>query len=51
MKPKVLVITPVQHIAGVQDILESFSEVTFLEDPSLDEVIEIIEAYDSHGIT
>jgi len=47
MKPKVLVITPVQHINGVKEILESFAEVTFLEDPSLEEVVEIIGSYDS----
>ena len=47
MKPKVLVITPVKHINGVREVLESFAEVTYLEDPSLQEVIEIIEPYDS----
>ena len=47
MRPKVLVITPVQHINGVKEILESFAEVTFLDDPSLEEVIEIIGSYDS----
>jgi|TARA_B110000196_G_C21043904_1_gene613869 phosphoglycerate dehydrogenase-like enzyme len=47
MRPKILVITPVQHINGVKETLESFAEVTYLEDPSLQEVIEIIEPYDS----
>ncbi len=47
MRPKILVITPVQHINGIKETLESFAEVTYLEDPSLQEVIEIIEPYDS----
>tara|TARA_X000001036_G_C20601376_1_gene775061 strand:+ start:363 stop:1334 length:972 start_codon:yes stop_codon:yes gene_type:complete len=47
MKPKVLVITPVKHINGVREVLESFAEVTFLEDPLLEEVVEIIGSYDS----
>ena len=47
MRPKILVITPVQHINGVKETLESFAEVTYLEDPSLQAVIEIIEPYDS----
>ena len=47
MRPKILVITPVRHINGVKETLESFAEVTYLEDPSLQEVIEIIEPYDS----
>ncbi len=47
MRPKILVITPVRHINGVKETLESFAEVTYLEDPSLQEVIEIIKPYDS----
>ncbi len=47
MKPKVLVITPVHHIKGVVKTLESFADVTYLEDPSLLEVIGTIENYDS----
>jgi len=47
MRPKILVITPIQHINGVKETLESCAEVTYLEDPSLEEVIEIIESYDS----
>ena len=49
MKPKVLVITPVQHINDIKETLESFAEVTYLEDPSLQEVIEIIEKLDKSG--
>ncbi len=47
MKPRVLVITPVDHIKGVNEILESFAEVTYLEDPSQGEVSSVIEGYDS----
>jgi D-3-phosphoglycerate dehydrogenase len=47
MHPKVLVITPVDHINGVKGSLESFAEVTYLEDPSLKEVFNIIKDYDA----
>ena len=47
MQPRVLVITPVDHIKGVNEILESFADVTYLEDPSQEEVLNLIEAYDS----
>tara|TARA_B100001175_G_scaffold315086_1_gene325877 strand:+ start:2476 stop:3423 length:948 start_codon:yes stop_codon:yes gene_type:complete len=46
MKPKVLVITPVHHIKGVRETLESFAEITYLDDPSLQEAIEVIENFD-----
>lgn len=45
MIPKILVITPVRHICGVCEILESIGEVTYLDDPSLDEVLESIGGY------
>ena len=47
MKPKILVITPVHHIRGVVDILESFGDVVYLDDPSWDEVLEVIADYDA----
>jgi len=47
IKPKILVITPVRHIAGVPDILESIGEVTYLDDPSVNEVITEIATYDA----
>lgn len=33
MKPNLLVITPIRHINGVCEILDSFANVTYLEDP------------------
>lgn len=42
---KILVITPVHHIAGVTDILEKHFEVTYLDDPSYEDVIKIISNY------
>ncbi len=42
---KILVITPIGHIPGVRDILESAGEVTFLDDPLSSEVMEIIQDY------
>ena len=47
IKPKILVITPVRHIAGVPEVLENIGEVTYLDDPSLNEVITEIESYDA----
>ena len=47
MIPKILVITPIRHIHGVSELLESFGEVTYLDDPSSDEVIDVIADYDA----
>jgi len=47
MKPKILVITPVRHIAGVPETLESIGQVTYMDDPSSDEVIGVIGEYDA----
>jgi len=47
IKPKILVITPVKHIIGVSEILESIGDITYLDDPSMNEVIAKIETYDS----
>ena len=47
VKPKILVITPVKHITGVSEMLESIGDVTYLDDPSMKEVIAEIEPYDS----
>lgn len=46
MKPKILVITPTGHIDGVNDVLESFAEVSYLDDPSLQEVLEVVHLCD-----
>lgn len=46
-KPKILVITPVRHIAGVPEILEATGQVTFMDDPTLSEVIDAIGEYDA----
>ena len=40
-------ITPVRHIAGVPEILESTGQVTYMDDPTLLEVIAIIGEYDA----
>ncbi len=46
-RPKILVITPVKHIAGLCNILETTGDVTYLDDPSAEEVIEKIGDYDT----
>ena len=47
MKPKLLVITPLMHIEGVSNKLDSFTDVTYLDDPTLDELIPIINQYEA----
>lgn len=46
-KPKILVITPVRHIKGVSEILESIGNVTYLDDPSLPQAIKAIANKDA----
>jgi phosphoglycerate dehydrogenase-like enzyme len=45
MKYKILVITPVRHISGVADELESIGDVTYLDDPGIEQVITVISEY------
>lgn len=47
MKPKILVITPVRHIAGVPETLESIGQVTYIDDPSAEDVISVVGEYDA----
>ncbi|MFA4826211.1 MAG: NAD(P)-dependent oxidoreductase [Methanoregula sp.] len=43
--PKILVITPVKHIPGVQELLESAGDVEYYDNPTLNEVLGIIPKY------
>lgn len=45
--PKILVITPVKHIAGVSSILEEIGLVTYMEDPDLTDLLKVIVRYDA----
>ena len=45
--PKLLVITPVKHICGVQVEMEKICDTTYLNDPTVGEVIDIIQDYDA----
>jgi phosphoglycerate dehydrogenase-like enzyme len=45
MANKILVITPVRHIKGVSEILEEAGEVTYLDHPTLKEVVGAIPGY------
>ena len=45
MKPRLLVITPVKHIRGVAVKLESIADVTYIDDPSLAEILLIINNF------
>ena len=44
---KILVITPVHHISGVADSLEKIGEVTYLDDPTIEEVCNLIPSFDA----
>ena len=45
--PKILVITPTNHIKGLNKILNSIGKVDYLEDPNKKQVEMIIEKYDA----
>jgi len=47
MTPKILVITPVLHIRDIKKNLDSIGEVTYLDDPTSDEVKAIICNFDA----
>lgn len=47
LSPRILVITPVRHISGVAQSLESIGSVTYLDDPSAAEVMAVIGDYDA----
>ena len=47
MKHKILVITPVKHIFGVTEKLESIGDITYFDDPSEKEVLSTIGDYDA----
>jgi len=44
---KILVITPVHHISGIVKALEKIGEVTYLDDPTLVEVCNLIPSFDA----
>lgn len=46
-RPRILVITPVRHIEGVADILEAVGDVTYMDDPTMSEVVASIREYDA----
>ena len=43
MKKKLLVITPIEHIAGLLEKLESKFEVTLVPDPAFDQIRQYLE--------
>ena len=45
MKLRLLVITPVKHIMGVADKLEKIADVTYIDDPSLQDILLIINDF------
>jgi len=47
MSYKILVMTPVRHIIGVPEVLESAGIVTYMDDPSVEDVISVIYDYDA----
>ena len=47
MNYKILVITPVKHISGVVEKLNSIGNVDYLDDPTPEKVISVIGGYDA----
>ena len=45
MKLRLLVITPVKHIMGLADKLEKIADVTYIDDPSLQDILLIINDF------
>lgn len=45
--PRILVITPVRHIEGVAEILDSIGEVVYLDDPSPSQVLDLVGGFDA----
>ena len=46
MKKKILVITPVKHIMGVTENLDDIAAVTYIDDPTLEEILPLIKDFD-----
>jgi phosphoglycerate dehydrogenase-like enzyme len=46
-RPRILVITPVRHIHGVAEILESIGEVSYLDDPDSADVMAVVAEYEA----
>ncbi len=46
-KPNILVITPVLHISGICKALEAIGNVTYMDDPDLSDVLDVIGDYDA----
>jgi phosphoglycerate dehydrogenase-like enzyme len=47
MRPRILVITPIKHIAGLPEILEATGQITYMDDPTREEVIAAIGNYEA----
>ena len=45
--PKILIITPVKHIKGMVKKLEDIGEVSYMDNPSPRDVIDVIKDYDA----
>lgn len=45
--PRILVITPIHHIVGVSEILEKIGTITYLDNPTLNDVINVVGDYDA----
>jgi len=45
VKPKILVITPVKHIEGVSELIESCGEVTYMDHPDVEDVMQVVQNY------
>ena len=46
-RPRILVITPVHHVKGVVELLENIGDITYLDDPTMSEVMNCIVDYEA----
>ena len=46
-KVNILVITPIKHMNGVLSILKDVGNVTIIEDPSFNQIFQIIDEFDA----
>ena len=46
MSLKILAITPIEHISGVVDRLELIGDLSIINDPSVEDLLEVISDYD-----
>ena len=47
MNKRIISITPINHISGVVDRLEAIGDLTIIEDPSHEELLDVVNNFDA----